>query len=163
MSDPNTSSRRSGLNRDVIAGIALLVFCGVTYWLTTGFDEPPSMLSQNVPPTFFPRLVLTAIALMAALLIVLGWRRGEQTRGPRVRPAVLLTAAVIVLATFLVGLIGTLATLSVVAFVLPLLWGERRWQWIILLCIGLPLAIYLVFTIALDVRFPLGSVMTAFR
>jgi putative tricarboxylic transport membrane protein len=163
VSDANASNIRLGLNRDLIAGVALLIFCAVAYWLTTGFDEPPSMLSQNVPPTFFPRIVLTAIALMAALLVVSGWRRGGEPKSVRVRPAVWLTAATIVLAASLVGLIGTLPVLALVAVVLPLLWGERRWRRIAVLCIGLPVAVYLVFTVALDVRFPLGSLMTTLQ
>lgn len=43
--------------QDSYVGVTLLALCAIIYWLTTGFAEVPAILSQNVPPTFFPRLV----------------------------------------------------------------------------------------------------------
>ena len=68
------------------------------------------------------------------------------------------TAGVIAAAGVLVPLVGTLPTLGLVAIVLPLLWGERRYRHVALLALGLPGGIYAVFTVGLGVRFPIGQI-----
>jgi hypothetical protein len=49
-----------------------------------------------------------------------------------------------------------LLTLFLVAVVLPIAWGERRLHIVGGLAFGLPAAVYVVFTLALGVRFPAG-------
>ena len=51
---------------------------------------------------------------------------------------------------------GTLLTLSLVAIVLPIAWGERRARLIGALAVCLPAAVYLLFSVALGIRFPAG-------
>lgn len=143
------------LHQDTVAGIALLIVCALVYWLTTGFSEPPSMLSQNVPPTFFPRLVIAAIAVLSISLILAGLRKEAVAPGA-INGAVWVTALIVVLAGLAAALIGTLLALAALAAVLPVCWGERRWRLIVPVAIGLPAAIYLLFGILLDVRFPAG-------
>ncbi len=144
-------------HQDTIAGIVLLLFCAPALWLTTRFESLPPILSQNVPPTFFPRIVLGLIALCSIALIVDGLRRTPEHRGP-VKHSVLLTGGLIVLVPISVSLIGTLPSISLFSIALPLLWGERRLHLPLLLAISLPAAVYLLFTVALGVRFPLGLV-----
>lgn len=136
----------------------MLLACAVVYWLTAGFDEPPGMLAQNIPPTFFPRLVLGIVAILSLLLVVAGLRKAHVTREP-VRRSVFVTAAMIVAAGLLVGLLGTLATMLVFAIALPLSWGERRWPLVGAVAAALPVALYLIFSVGLDVRFPGGSLV----
>ena len=163
-------------NRDSLTGLTIVGVCAVAWWLTTGFDEVPAMLSQNVPPTFFPRLVIGTAALLGGLLLAVGIRRSageaadpaaagdpsasreEAGRAALLPPVFWATVAVIAAAGVLVPLVGTLPTLGLVAAVLPLLWGERRFRLIVALALGLPGAIYVVFSIALGVRFPVGQV-----
>ena len=59
-------------HQNSIAGIILLGLCTIAYWLTTGFSEVPAMLSQNVPPTFFPRVVISIIAVLSMILLFTG-------------------------------------------------------------------------------------------
>ena len=163
-------------NRDSLAGLAVVGVCAVAWWLTAGFDEVPAILSQNVPPTFFPRLVIGTAALLGGLLVAGGIRRraaeapgsadaGEaSTPHDRAGPAGLpppvfwATAGLVAAAGILVPLIGTLPTLGLVAILLPLLWGERRYRSVAVLALGLPGAIYTVFTLGLGVRFPIGQI-----
>jgi putative tricarboxylic transport membrane protein len=145
----------TGLHHDVIVGLVLLGFCGLCYWLTSGFDELPMMLAQNVPPTFFPRLVLGLVATLAVLLIAGGLRR-TKTAHERVKPIVYVTAVVVVATPALLEPLGTWPTLFLVTAALPLLWGERRRRRVLALAALLPVAVYVVFTLALDVRFPPG-------
>ena len=146
---------------DTIAGVVLLLLCAIGFWLTTGFRDVPPMLSQNVPPTFFPRLVLGLIAAGSILLIAGGLRQAPVEKS-RLRPSVFVTAGFIALAPFSIILIGTLATIFLVSLGLPLLWSERRLKLIVPLAIGLPAAIHLLFTVALGVRFPVGLAATVF-
>ena len=155
MAKAQEGSRR--IHTDTIVGTVLLLLCAFGLWLTTGFDSVPAILSQNVPPTFFPRLVLALIALGSLALIAGGLRQSPQDIAIP-KPVVLSTAVVIVMAPFSIILIGTLATIFLIGLLLPLLWRERRIRLILLLAAGLPVAVYVVFTVALGVRFPLGFV-----
>ncbi|MFL2546114.1 MAG: tripartite tricarboxylate transporter TctB family protein [Candidatus Rariloculaceae bacterium] len=140
---------------DLFVGVVLLAFCAIIFWLTTSFTEVPAMLSQNVPPTFFPRLVVGIIAVLSVTLIFNGLRKTENSR-ERVEPAVFVTAAIVILAGIAVSYLGTLLTLSLVACAIPIAWGERRLRPIGILAVTLPAAIYLVFSVALGIRFPAG-------
>lgn len=113
------------------------------------------MLSQNVPPTFFPRLVIGVIAMLSIALILNGLQKTADV-AKRVRPAVFVTAAIILVAGVMVSLVGTLFTLSLVAVAIPFAWGERRLRPIGILAITMPAVIYLVFSLAFGIRFPGG-------
>ncbi len=145
-------------HHDTYVGVTLLALCAIIYWLTTGFTEVPAMLSQNVPPTFFPRLVLSFVAILSVVLIFNGLGKSPEAN-VRIEPAVPITAAIVVLAGLLAGLLGTLPTLALIAIALPLAWGERRLRPIGILAIGLPASIYLIFSVALGIRFPPGRLL----
>ena len=145
-------------HHDTYVGVTLLALCAVIYWLTTGFTEVPAMLSQNVPPTFFPRLVLSFVAILSVVLIFNGLGKSPEVK-VRIEPAVPMTAAIVVLAGVLAALLGTLPTLALIAIALPLAWGERRLRPIGILAIGLPASIYLLFSVALGIRFPPGQLL----
>ena len=144
--------------QDSYVGVTLLALCAIVYWLTTGFTEVPAILSQNVPPTFFPRLVLSLIAILSVVLIFNGLGKHPEVKA-RIGPAVPITASIIVLAGVLVGLLGTLLTLCLIAIAIPVAWGERRLRPIGILAIGLPAGIYLIFSVALGIRFPPGLLL----
>jgi putative tricarboxylic transport membrane protein len=146
---------------DTLAGIVLLSFCGIAYWLTTGFPEVPAMLSQNVPPTFFPRIVIGVTAVLS-LSLVFGGLRQVAGVAKKIEIAVPITASIIILAGVLVTLLGTFVTLTLVTVALPLAWGERRLWAIGSLALGLPISIYVVFTIALGIRFPPAQILSWF-
>ena len=163
-------------DRDSLAGLAILGVCAVAWRLTAGFDEVPAILSQNVPPTFFPRLVIATAALLGGLLLAGGVRRravdladrstaggppvsGDKAGGAALPPPVFwATAGLVAAAGVLIPLVGTLLTVGLVAIALHLLWGERRFRPVAALALGLPGAIYAVFTLALVVRFPVGLI-----
>ena len=143
---------------DTASGLVLLGFCALTYWLTTGFTEVPAMLSQNVPPTFFPRLVIAVVALLSVILVIRGFRQETHATEP-VPPVFWATVGIIALAGVLTAFLGTLPTLALVAVALPIIWGERRYALIGALAVCLPAAIYVVFTLGLGVRFPAGRLL----
>ena len=144
-------------HHDTITGLVLLGLCALAYWLTTGFSEVPAMLSQNVPPTFFPRLVISVVAVLSGVLVITGMRREPKAAGA-LPVAFWTTVAIIASAGFLTGFFGTLLTLGIIAVALPIAWGERRYGLIGALAVCLPASIYLVFTLGLGVRFPAGRI-----
>tara|TARA_B100000745_G_C20079289_1_gene368681 strand:+ start:344 stop:802 length:459 start_codon:yes stop_codon:yes gene_type:complete len=146
---------------DTLAGIVLLIFCGIALWLTAGFTEVPTILSQNIPPTFFPRLVLMIIAGLSVVLI-LGGLRSEKNPSAEIPPTVLITALVITVAVAVTDFVGIFPALFLVSVVLPLCWKEQRLHFIVLLALSLPTSIYLIFTIILGVQFPHGLIADAF-
>lgn len=143
------------LNRDVTTGLVLLLFCGAVYYVTTTFRDVPVALSQNVPPTFFPRVVLAAIALLSITLIATSWRKRDAPKTP-LDPSVYVTAAIFVLAVGLVPYLGMLGTVFVISIALPLYWGERSPLRIASLALTLPIAVHVLFDVALSMRFPRG-------
>ena len=153
------------LSRDVAAGVALLLFCGAAFYATTTFRDVPAMLSQNVPPTFFPRVVLIALALLSLALVAFSRNGRDEPTDPLERPAaplerpVYVTAGIFTIAVALVPYLGMLATVFLVSIGLSLYWGERRALRIAGLALGLPLAVYVVFVLALGMRFPSGVLL----
>ncbi len=144
-----------------MVGLLLLIFCAIAFGITTTFPEVPAMLSQNVPPTFFPRLVLGIISILSLALIGSGFKQSRKAKR-QVRPSVFVTAGVITLSVALIQLLGMLLTLSLLLVILPLCWGERRIHLIGILAVGVPFVIYLIFALALGVRFPAGMIMKLF-
>ena len=149
------------LHPDTRVGIVLLIFCAAGFWLTAGFNEVPAMLSQNVPPTFFPRLVLTIIAGLSVVLILRG-SHSHKTPVAEIPRLVFITALVIIAAVAVTEVVGTFPVLVLVSAVLPFCWKERRPHFIAFLAISLPASIYLIFTMALGVRFPRGLILEFF-
>lgn len=125
------------------------------FWITSGFPEVPAMLSQNIPPTFFPRLVLTVIALLSVFLVVKGLGTTRESKKP-ISKRVFVTAAVITGAVVLMQPLGVWLTVSLLAIVMPFAWGERSYRRLAILALALPLGIYVTFTLALGIRFPAG-------
>jgi putative tricarboxylic transport membrane protein len=148
-------------HQDSRIGVCLIAFCALMFWLTAGFDEVPPMLSQNVPPTFFPRLVLTIIVLLSLVLTLGSLKKPAEAKG-RIKPAVFVTAAIVIATGILLSYAGTFLTLFLVAVVLPLAWGERRVHLIGALAVGLPIGVYVLFSLALGVRFPIGRLFESF-
>lgn len=164
----NAASQRNALtaHHDVFVGAVLLAFCAVAFGITTTFRRVPAILSQNVPPTFFPRLVLMILAGLSLVLIARGVKhsrmrlRGTEPSTERTEkrpPAVAMTAVINTIAVALVQPLGMLLTVFFITVLLPVSWGERRARRIAVLAVGLPLAIHLVFTVALGMRFPRGA------
>ncbi len=133
----------------------MLLVSAAGFVLTFGFDEVPAILSQNVPPTFFPRVVLTTMALLSILLLLQGARRKEPKKAP-VPPIVFATAGVIAAAVLLLETLGVFTVIFLACVVLPLLWGERRIRDVLLFAALMPVAIYLLFVHFLQLRFPPG-------
>ena len=158
-------SRSSLIHRtDLCVTAILLVFCGAAYYVTTTFDEVSPLFQNNIPPAWFPRLLIWSIAILSLALpfehlFVPGGRdRLDEERTDRVRPITLMTAALLLVVVLSVEIIGlTLATVLVCGL-LPLLWGERRATVLIPFAILFPAAVAVLFSQVLHIYFEPGLI-----
>lgn len=147
---------------DLVIMIIILSVCGALYYVTTSFEEVSDMLSQNIPPEFFPRLVMLLIAILALALPfehLFQRRRGndlDKSRRKKLRPLTCWTALVLVLLAISMPQLGTFLTMIVVCLILPWLWGERRVKLIVPFAVLFPIAVTLVFNRILGVYFEPG-------
>jgi putative tricarboxylic transport membrane protein len=157
--ETDTSSPAAGgsgwLHGDDVAGVVILVFVGVVVAITTTFEEVPAALSQGIPPEQFPRILVAVIALLAIAMIVQSRLRQEAPRKPAPM-MVLATACLLLIFVLLIDWIGMIAAMFVFCLALPMLWGERRFLWIGVYAVLFPACIYLLFSVLLGVRLPLG-------
>ena len=81
------------IGRDGWAGLVVLAFCAVLWWLTLGIKGNPLV---PVGPAFYPRIVIGFTAILAALLViadVLAHRLGRTRPAPAARLNYALVAA----------------------------------------------------------------------
>lgn len=140
----------------------VLAICGGLYYETTNFEEVSDLLAQNIPPEFFPRLVMLVIAILALGLPfehLLHRRRGsnlDSKRSQKLRPLPYLTALMLVLLAFAMPYLGTFLAMIAICLILPWLWGERRLKLIVPFAVLFPLVVALVFNRVLGVYFEPG-------
>lgn len=134
-------------------GGGILILCAVLYYLTAQFDSAPTALSQNIPPEFFPQLMLTLIALLACFLFI---QPARLSHGGAVQISVkmLATAALLAAVCVVFQYVSAAAGMVLCCIVLPLLWGERRPTGIAIYAVLYPVAVYGLFGGVLNVRFP---------
>lgn len=136
--------------------VVALGLCAGAFVLTTQFDEVPAMLSQNVPPTFFPRGILAVICLLSIALALTATKQTAESV-ERVDVAVYVTGGIFLATVLLLPILGMTPTVCLVAVALALYWGERRRIRVAIFALALPAAVYVVFVLVLGMRFPRGS------
>ena len=163
-SDHDRSAGRAPLIDATDAVVALLVLAaaGLAYQATTAFEEAPAMLSQNITPAAFPRMLL---ALIAALALALpfehrfrgpGFAKISADRAKPIRRTAWLTIAFVVLVATAAPYLGTVLTMLAVCIALPLLWGERRARLVLVFAGAFTVAVTVLFGYVLKVYFEPG-------
>lgn len=154
---------------DLVLALVVLAICAFLWWDTTTWDRIPASLAQNAPPTVFPRLMLGAIIIMALFLPFEasmkpdGGADIDKEREEAPRPIVFITAAVIIAVVALTDFLGSLLAMVVVAALVPLLWGERRFVAVAIFAVALPLAVASLFAGVLEVNLVPGLTGHLFR
>ena len=142
------------LHRDLIVGVVILTVCAGLFWETTQFPPVPPMLSQNISAAFFPRILIAAVSALTIAMMISGWR--EQGRAVRLHFGTVATGIAVVAGIASIAFIGVLPAIFLLSGGLPLLWGERRLARVGIYAVCVPIGIYVLFTLVLRVRFPLG-------
>lgn len=159
------------MGRNGIAGLVCLAISAWLLFLTRGLP-PPVMVP--IGPAFYPRLVLSFMALLSVLLIVGDWRARRKRAAPKAataeapasRPNYALVAATFAVFTAYVVLLPLLgfriATLIFVAVLQVTLDGElsrrawRYWLRVVVVAIAATLICDLAFERYLSVLLPRG-------
>lgn len=145
----------------------LIVFCIITYFFifpryieTTGIGmQEKAALS----PSFFPKLSVIVIAILALILMVcsLVWR--EQKREPEhisVRKdaiRVTLTICMTIVYIYMIDVFGFWITTPVFLGIMMMYLGVRRWRTTIAVSVFMVVGIYLFFQRFLHILLPSGS------
>jgi putative tricarboxylic transport membrane protein len=142
----------------------LLIFAvsALLYYLTSGFEQVPVLLSQNIGPEWFPRLLIwTIVVLSLALPFEHLFQKAksdsiDEDRSHRIKPIAFITAGLLAALVLTITLFGTLVAMYLGCISLPLLWGERRVKFLVPYIILFPTAVALLFTKVLKVYFEPG-------
>ena len=143
--------------------VVILAICGALYSITTTFEEVAALLAQNIPPEWFPQLLIWTIVVLSLILpfehlfLEKGAAEIDKDRSDKIKPMVMITAVLLILAVTSILLFGTALAMVVVCIALPLLWGERRWKVLVPYFVLFPLAVTVLFTQVLKVYFEPGA------
>ena len=142
----------------VVPGI-ITVFSIVVIWLSLQLElSPPMIVGESMQPRVFP-IFLMAINLGLVGLLTLQLHRSPPEQIP-IEPY--QTWGSIVLLIVFYGLTTSLdmfIAISVVMFLMCLLWGERRILVALTTALITPFLIFLLFDFVLMIRFPRGVLL----
>lgn len=154
---------------DLVLAILIIAFCAWLYYLTSTFEEVSDLFAQDIPPEFFPRLLLWFIVPLALLLpfehrfYQNGRQRLDKGRRQPIKGITWLTIGLLVLIASLMPWLGAYLVLISVCLLLPLLWGERRWSILLPFAILFPTIIMFLFAQVLQVYLEPGIFNLNFR
>ena len=169
-SEGRGSSSASSLIHGVDLKLTLIIWsiCAALYYVTTPFDEVSPLLTQNIPPEWFPRLLIWLIAILSLVLpfehrfLEKGKKGLDEDRATRIPAGAIVTAALLLVVVASIIVLGTYLAMMLVCAALPLLWGERRWKILIPYVILFPTLVALLFTKVLRVFFEPGLIGVSF-
>ncbi len=147
---------------DAVVALLVLAAAGLAYQATTSFEEAPALLSQNITPAAFPRMLIALIAVLALALPFehrfrgAGFAKLRQARAAPLRRVTWLTIAFVVLVATAAPYLGTVLTMLAVCIALPLLWGERRARLVLVFAAAFTVAVTILFGYVLKVYFEPG-------
>jgi hypothetical protein len=150
------------IGRDGWAGLVVLAFCAVLYWLTLGIKGNPLV---PIGPEFYPRIVIAVTAAFAALLVGADLLARPKTAAPRpaARPNYALVAATfavfgiyVAALPFLGFRIATFVYVAATAALLARPRDARGWAKVLVLALVTAAVTYFVFERYLSVLLPRG-------
>lgn len=147
---------------DLALTLLILAVCGLLYYVTAGFEEVSELLSQNIGPEWFPRLLIWTIVLLSLALPFEHLMRKQQAasidedRANRIKPISFFTALLLASVVATIPLFGTFIAMILACVLLPLLWGERRLKLLIPYIFLFPATVAILFTQVLKVFFEPG-------
>ncbi len=133
----------------VPAGIVALSVAAIA--ISTTFDRMPPILKRGIQPSDFPQLVA---GLIIALTALMAWRDPPVAVGNPGRTTWLTLLLMAVFAALTP--VDFFLALGVFAVLLAALWGERRPAALAVVGALVPLAVFILFDQAFEVRFPRG-------
>lgn len=146
---------------EVRIAVAITVFSGWVFWMTTTFARVPPRLSPGLLPHEFPQFLLYVLLGLTAVMVVQGLAQpAHRPRTPL--PLVTWVSTVIVVLFLGVMQIDLFLAFMVFFIAMALAWGERRWHWVVVVGVVMPAIIFFGFDQILEVRFPRGVLTTLY-
>lgn len=131
--------------------LLIIIFCLGAYWVTTTFKTMPPILKRGIQPADFPQLLLAVLILLTLVMV---WKDPIVIK-EKMQPATLGTIALFAVFAALTA-IDLFLALGAFAAALAAFWGERRVQMLAVIGIVVPLAIFFLFDLGFEIRFPRG-------
>ena len=131
--------------------LGIVLFCLGVIWLSTHFEKMPPILKRGIQPSDFPQLIAGLMILLTALM---AWREPIQ-RTEKISPITWGTLGLMGMFVFF-AIFDFFLALAFFAVGLAWLWGERRLLFLSLVGIGIPLAVFFLFDLVFEIRFPRG-------
>lgn len=150
------------IGRDGWAGLVVLAFCAVLYFLTLGIRGNPLV---PIGPEFYPRIVIGVTAALAALLVIadaLARRRGAPARAAARSNYALVTLTFVVFGIYVAALpylgfrIATVVYVAATAALLARPRGAAGWAKVLVIAVVTAVVTWLVFERYLSVLMPRG-------
>lgn len=166
MSQSQDNGRRPSFRGNVEAYVlCALMILSVAFIILVPTQIPEPKISfgraiGQLPPTFFPRLAAAGLFAASAAALFVSIRRGGGNPFASINGKVALQLAGVVVILWLFALafvpIGYLVSGVTVSLVLSLYLGNRNPVTLAILCVGVPAAIYYIFTKYLLISLPEG-------
>ena len=166
MSQSEDNGKRPSFRGNVEAYVlCALMFLSIVFIILVPTQIPPPKISfgraiGQLEPTFFPRLAATGLFATSAAALFVSIRRGGGNPFADLDRKILLQLLGIVVILWLFALafapVGYLVSGIAVSLILSLYLGNRNPITLAILCIGVPTAIYYVFTKFLLISLPEG-------
>ena len=139
--------------------VAMLVFL----WLETEkFEEVSDLFAQNIPPQMFPQILLIIIGLMVCIIpfehlfLTKSGKDIDADRKKKIKPITYGSMAMLIAIISFSEFLGAHITIFLSCLILPLFWGERNLKLLIPYVVLFPIAIILLFNVALGLYFEPG-------
>ena len=139
--------------------VAMLVFL----WLETEkFEKVSDLFAQNIPPQMFPQILLIIIGLMVCIIpfehlfLSKSGKDIDADRKKKIKPITYGSMAMLIAIISFSEFLGAHITIFLSCLILPLFWGERNLKLLIPYVVLFPIAIILLFNVALGLYFEPG-------
>lgn len=153
---------RGNIEAYVFIGFIVLAFV-ILLIIPTQIEEPTLTFGRSfneIPPTLFPNIAASGLLVLSALALLQSIQRGASNpfEGLTVKLASQLGTIMFILWIFalLFEPLGYWVSGILVSFVLSVYLGNRNIVTLAILCLGIPSAIYYVFTRLLLISLPEG-------
>ena len=149
---------------DVVVAVLILAVCLIAWFHSATWDKPMAAFTFVMPPTLFPHMVLGFIVVLTLLLPLeqrLKGKAGAELDSDRrnpIKPITYITTVVAVSIAASMEWLGTIVTVVLITALLPLLWGERRWKYLIPFVIIFPAVVIVLFKVLFSVNFEPGVI-----
>jgi len=139
--------------------VAMLVFL----WLETEkFEEVSDLFAQNIPPQMFPQILLIIIGLMVCIIpfehlfLSKSGKDIDADRKKKIKPITYGSMAMLIAIISFSEFLGAHITIFLSCLILTLFWSERNLKLLIPYVVLFPIAIILLFNVALGLYFEPG-------